>query len=94
MLKENAPVTVVAPALAGAQAAADQLKTYGYNVTGGLASTAPITAPVLVDLSKGKDPYTLHYLEEHYGIKAAVTSLPDGVTVPQDSAKFVIILSK
>ncbi len=94
LLKENAPVTVVAPTLAGAQAAAGQLKTYGYNVTGGLASTAPVTAPVLVDLSKGKDPYTLHYLEEHYEIKAAVTSLPDGVTVPQDSAKFVIILSK
>jgi len=89
LLKERASLTVLGPTTASATATATLLKGYGYNVTA--TGTAPgSTGPVVVDLSHGKDPYTRHYLEARYGVKAA-TSLPAGVRVTNGSTNFVII---
>ena len=93
LLKEHAPVTVVAPTTAGASATSDLLKTYGYNVTATAITTAPFTGPVLVNLSHNKYPFTLHYLEERYGVRA-VTTLPAGLTLAPGPVKFVIIVPK
>ena len=44
-----------------ATAVSDELKTYGYNVTG--TANAPASAyqqTVIVDLTKGRDKYTKH----------------------------------
>jgi len=91
--KENAPITVVNNTATQATAVATLLKTYGYNVTTTATTTQTGVAPVLVDLSHGKDPFTLHYLETRYNTKA-VAKLPAGVTVAMGAAKFVIIDSK
>lgn len=91
--KEHAAVTVLAPEQATAQAATDLLKSYGYNVTTTATTTQPLTAPVIVDLSHGKDAFTLHYLRNRYGVKA-VTSLPAGVSLTDPATKFVIMVPK
>jgi LCP family protein required for cell wall assembly len=94
LIKEHAPITVLAPTVASAIAAGDVLKTYGYNITATAANAAPAPAtPILVDLSHGHAPFTLHYLQTHLNV-TAVTSLPAGVTVAPGSAKFVIIEPK
>ncbi|HSX04990.1 MAG TPA: LCP family protein [Candidatus Saccharimonadales bacterium] len=93
IVKENAPITVLAPTTTGATADAALLKTYGYNVTTTAVTDQPVPTVMLVDLSKGKDPYTRHYLETRYNVKA-VTSLSDSISVNPGSAKFVIIESK
>jgi LCP family protein required for cell wall assembly len=94
LVKEHAAVTVLAPTVAGATADGETLKTYGYNITTTVANTATApTAPILVDLSHGKAPFTLHYLQTHFSV-TAVSSLPAGITVPAGSAKFVIIEPK
>ena len=93
--KENANITVLngagIPGLAATKA--DQLKYYGYNVT--TVDDAPsgdYTKTVIVDLTKGKKPYTKNYLEKRFGVKV-VTKLPDTAIQP-GSANFVIILGK
>jgi polyisoprenyl-teichoic acid--peptidoglycan teichoic acid transferase len=93
IVKEHAPVVVVGTTTGGATTTTTTLKNLGYNVvatqTGATGGTE-----TLVDLSNGKDPYTLHYLESRYGVKA-VKRLPAGVTIPASAdAKFVIIGSK
>jgi hypothetical protein len=93
IVKEHAAITVLAPVVTAAAADAATLTSYGYNVTGSAATQQTITAPVIVDKSKGKDPYTLHYLQNHFGVKA-VKTLPAGVTVANPNAKFVIIEPK
>ena len=94
ILKENAPVTVLAPTLASATIMSSELKTFGYNVTPpATSSAAQLGKPVLVDLSKGSLPYTRNYLEKRYGV-SAVTTVPAGVSLAQPSTKFVIILAK
>jgi polyisoprenyl-teichoic acid--peptidoglycan teichoic acid transferase len=93
VVKENAPITVTGATVAGAADVVATLKSYGYNVTASQVSQQPITQASVVDLSKGKDPYTLHYLEARYGVKA-VTAVPSGITVAPGSAKFVIIEPK
>jgi len=93
IVKENAPITVFDTTAASAAVAATTLKNYGYNITASLAASQPVTTPVVVDLSKGKDPYTRHYLEARYNVKA-VTSLPSGISITPGSAKFVIIEAK
>jgi len=94
LLKENASVAVLAPTAVGAASAGNLLKEYGYNVTTTAESAQTVAAPIVVDLSHGKNPFTQHYLEARYNTKAVAT-LPAGVMLPVGAnAKFVIILSK
>jgi LCP family protein required for cell wall assembly len=93
LVKENASISVVARTQAGATATANLLKNYGYNVTAAITTTQPIAPTTLVDLSKGTSPFTLHYLEDRYGIKV-VPSLPAGISLRDTSSKFVIIEPK
>jgi polyisoprenyl-teichoic acid--peptidoglycan teichoic acid transferase len=93
--KENAVITVlngtVTPGLAGEKA--NDLKTYGYNVTTVAdAPTQDYDKTVIVDLTKGKKPFTKNYLEKRLGVKAT-KKLPDSTIVPGD-ASFVIILGQ
>jgi polyisoprenyl-teichoic acid--peptidoglycan teichoic acid transferase len=95
IVKENANITVLngtdTPGLASQKA--DELKSYGYNVgTVDSAPTSSYTNTVIVDLSKGKDPYTKNYLEKRYGVKST-TTLPDN-TIKPGNASFVIILGQ
>jgi polyisoprenyl-teichoic acid--peptidoglycan teichoic acid transferase len=94
--KENAAVAIYnASSRAGlATSESTLLKSYGYNVTtveNAPNATDPATS-TLVDLSKGANKYTRHYLEERLGV-TAVSKLPAdyGITPPV-GAKFVIIL--
>jgi LCP family protein required for cell wall assembly len=93
LLKEKAPVTVLAPTQASAAATATTLKTYGYNVTTSAPTPHKVVAPTVVDVSGGKLPFTKHYLEARYKVQAT-TSIPDGLSIAPGSAKFVIIESK
>jgi len=93
IIKEHARVRILngttTPGVATAQS--NQLKALGYNVTG--AANTPNTGwseTMLIDLSKGKKPYTKHYLEQHYGVTAR-TKIPDD-TVVVNGADFVIIV--
>jgi len=96
ILKENAKLSLYnatdRPGLATSQAAL--LKEYGYNVikTDSPASSSNPPTTTIVDLSKGLDKYTLHYLEARYGV-TAVKKVPSnlGITPPLN-ASFVIIL--
>ncbi len=93
--KENAGVTVLAADATAAQTAGETLQSYGYNVVATDVVTGSFTKPVVVDLSGGKAPFTRHYLENRYGVKAG-TVLPAGVRLPEGARaggiKFVIIL--
>jgi len=94
VVKEHAPVAVMAPTLANANATSELLKEYGYDVVGAAATSQPIGTSQVIDLSHGSAPFTLHYLESRYATKA-VTTLPQGVVTPADSsAKFVIMVAK
>ena len=93
--KEAAAIDVlngtVTPGLATAKA--DNLKSYGYNVVKtDNAPTSDYTKTVIVDLTGGKKPYTQHYLEERYGVKA-VKALPDA-NIQATGADFVVILGQ
>ena len=94
--KENAGVAIYNATDTTGLATAEStlLKSYGYNIIKA-DSTATITSPgstTIVDLSKGQDKYTLHYLETRFGV-TAVTKLPsDAGITPPAGAKFVIIL--
>jgi len=93
LVKEKAPVAVLAPTNNAATAISTLLKNYGYTISStGVTSQAGLGS-VVVDLSNGKYPFTKHYLEERYNTKA-VTSLPSGVTLADANAKFVVITSK
>jgi LCP family protein required for cell wall assembly len=89
--KENAPITVLNGTTDTGLAATktNELKTYGYNVvdTGNAPTNYPQTT--IIDLSHGKDKYTLHYLEQRYGV-TATTTLPAGIQT--NGSDFVIIL--
>jgi LCP family protein required for cell wall assembly len=91
--KENAKITILnGTSIAGlATAKADELKSYGYNVTKvDNAPTATYGKTVVVDLTNGADKYTRHYLENRYGVKA-VTQIPDSSIQPA-GADLIIIL--
>jgi LCP family protein required for cell wall assembly len=98
LAKEDARVAVYnatdRAGLAGTEA--DVLKSYGYRVTT-VGNTASVTNPahtVLIDLTKGKDKYTRHYLEQRFGLSAR-TSLPkDAGVTPPAGTNFVIILGE
>ena len=96
--KENSQIAIYnATTINGlAAASADKLRSYGYNVTivdNTPSATNPSTTTI-VDLSRGADKYTRHYLEQRFNVKA-VTSMPKntGVTTPAGTT-FVIILGR
>lgn len=93
IVKEKAKVLVLngtlIPNLASAKAT--ELGTYGYNIVGsGNTPSSDWTRTQLIDLSRGKDKYTKHYLEQRLGVTAA-TSMPDN-TIQTNGADFVIIV--
>lgn len=93
ILKEHAKITVLngTPVNGLATAKADELKTYGYNVT--TVASAPTNGydqTILVDLTHGKDRYTKHYLEQRFNT-TATTTLPDTAIAP-NGADFILVL--
>jgi len=93
LVKEKAPIAVVGATNSGATTLGSTLKGYGYNVGSVSTTGQAVAATTVVDLSKGKAPYTKHYLESRFGVKS-VTSLPIGMAPPAPSTKFVIIEPK
>lgn len=95
LAKENGSLAILngttTPGLATAKS--DELKSYGYSVLRvGDAPTQAYAHTVLVDLTKGKKPFTRNYLEKRLGVKA-VTKLPDASIQPQ-GADFMVILGQ
>lgn len=95
IVKENATLTVlngtITPGRAGQKA--EELRSYGYNVgTVADAPTQNYERTVIVDLTKGKTPYTKNYLEKRLGVKVT-TKLPDTAIQP-GTASYVIILGQ
>lgn len=93
--KENGAIAVfngtATPGIATTKA--NDLKSYGYNVVAvDNAPTTDYTKTTIVDLTGGKKPFTQHYLEERFGVKA-VSKLPDE-TIQAQGADFVIILGQ
>lgn len=93
LAKENAVLAVLngtgTPGLATSKA--DQLKSYGYNVTTVAdAPTQDYTRTTLIDLTGGKKPFTKNYLEKRLGVKA-VAKLPDP-NIAAEGIDFVVIL--
>jgi hypothetical protein len=90
---ENASVAVyngtLSPGLAGTKA--EELKTYGYNITAvANPPTKDYTKTVIVDMRGGNKRYTRNYLEKRFNV-SAVNALPDA-TIQPGTADFVIIL--
>ncbi|MDB5160661.1 MAG: hypothetical protein JWO96_41 [Candidatus Saccharibacteria bacterium] len=96
--KENSQLAIYnATSIDGlATTSANKLKSYGYNVVT-IDNTPTQTNPattVIVDLTKGKDKYTKHYLEQRFNVKS-VSSLPAGAGItPPAGSSFVIILGR
>ena len=93
ILRENAGVAVVAPTEENAKQELTVLKGLGYTTTGtvkGGGATGTSQA-ILVDLSSDTSPYTLHYLENHYGKARPASVIPANVVVPEGT-QFVILL--
>jgi hypothetical protein len=68
----------------------DELKSYGYKVTGTEdAPTKDYQKTVIVDMRNGAKKYTKHYLENRFDT-TVTTKLPDGIT--PGTADFVIIV--
>ncbi len=95
LANENASIEVLngttIPGLA--TRTADDLKSYGYNIT--QIADAPSKGygqTTIVDLRNGAKKYTRHYLENRFSV-SAVTSLPDKSIIP-GNADFVIILGQ
>ncbi len=91
--KEDATIAVFnGTTTAGlASTKADELKSYGYNIS--KVANAPAqnyTQTVLVDLTNGQKKYTKGYLEKRFNV-TAVTTVPAGID-NSDGAEFVIIL--
>lgn len=94
LAKEKAPITVLNGSTADgiATVKADELKSYGYNVTKvDTAERQDFTQTIIVDLT-GKNKYTKNYLEKRYGVKVTRT-VPGGITISENQRKgFVIII--
>lgn len=89
LVKEKANVYVLASNEALRNQTVSTLNGYGYSMLGSsLAQTIP-SGVTIVDLSRGKAPYTQHYLQDRYGV-AATQALPTGIEVPT-AAQFVIL---
>jgi len=96
LAKENAKVLVLngTSEVGLADSVSTTLKSYGYNVVGtGDAPTQTYTKTTIVDLSKGKNKYTLNYLKKRYSGAKITTTLPDK-TIQTQNADFVIILGE
>ncbi len=96
LAKENGKVLVLngTENAGAATTASDVLKSYGYNVIGTTdAPTHAYTKTVIVDMTKGKKPYTAHYLKDRYHVSSVTTKLPDS-TINTQNADFVIILGE
>lgn len=94
LAKEDARVAVLnGTSIAGlASNTAEQLRTYGYNVTVvGDAPTQDYAQTMLIDVTNGKKPFTKNYLEKRLEVKAT-TRVPEGIQA-QD-VDFVIILGR
>lgn len=89
LVKEHASVYVVGASEALRAHTVTTLAGYGYYISGSSVDQAVPSGATIVDLSDGANPYTLHYLQDRYGI-AAQTTMPANVQVPAD-AQFVII---
>jgi LCP family protein required for cell wall assembly len=95
VVNENAPITILNGSNdpAAATKKAEELRSYGYNVgTVADAPTKTYQRTVLVDLSKGKKPYTKNYLQKRLGV-TATTTLPDTHIQP-GNASFAIIVGQ
>jgi len=96
LAKENAKVLVLngTSEVGLADSVSNTLKSYGYNVIGtGDAPTQSYTKTTIVDMSKGKNKYTLNYLKKRYNAAKTTTTLPDA-TIQTQNADFVIILGE
>lgn len=90
---ENASIMVLnGTTTAGlASQKADELKSFGYNITG--VANSPIkdlTTTLIVDMRSGQKKYTKNYLEKRFNVTTQ-TNLPDASISP-GNADFVIIL--
>ena len=93
--KESASIAVFNGSTTAGLAAkrAEDLKSYGYNITTvDNAPTKNYEKTILVDLTGGKKKYTQHYLEQRLKV-TAVTVVPD-VNINATGADFVIILGQ
>lgn len=96
--KENANIAIYnatnVVGMAGKQST--YLKSYGYNVTTVGNTPTPTSPPKtqIIDLTKGVDKFTKHYLEGRYHV-SATTNLPAnlGITPPAGTS-FVIIVGE
>jgi LCP family protein required for cell wall assembly len=96
LAKENARIAVLnGTATAGlATKKADELKSYGYNVTViDDAPTQDYTSTMFVDITNGQKPFTANYLKKRLGGVQITTKLPDPAILTQD-IDFVIILGQ
>jgi LCP family protein required for cell wall assembly len=96
--KENANIAIynatTVVGMAGKQST--YLKSYGYNVVTVGNTPTPTNPPKtqIIDLTKGADKYTKHYLEGRYGV-ASTTNLPASLGVtPPTGTNFVIIVGE
>jgi LCP family protein required for cell wall assembly len=91
--KENASILVLnGSGVAGAATQyADVLKGYGYNVVGtGDAPTQEYTDTEIINLKGSEKKYTKRYLEQRFGVQSS-SSLPAGITNPQNADIVIII---
>lgn len=98
LAKENSSLAVYNATdrvgLAGTESSV--LKSFGYRVTQ-VGNTATVTDPArttIIDLTKGKDKYTRHYLEQRFGSGARNGLPPDAGITPPAGTDFVIILGE
>lgn len=93
ILRENAGVAVIAPTEENAKQELTVLKGLGYTTTGTVkfGGATGTSQAILVDLSSNASPYTLHYLENHYGKARPASVIPANVVVPEGT-QFVILL--
>jgi LCP family protein required for cell wall assembly len=90
LVKERASVYVAAATEKLRVSTTELLSGYGYAVSGSTTTHDLPAGTTIVDLTDGAKPYTLHYLQDRYGI-AAVSDLPQGISVP-DGIQFAIII--
>lgn len=95
LAKENSSIAVYnATNTAGLAAkGANDLKSYGYNIT--TVANATVTNPantIVVDLTKGTHKYTKNYLEGRFGVTARSAVPPGSGITPPAGTNFVIIL--
>lgn len=99
LVKESAPLAVIAPTQTRADELTQTLTRLGYATMAGTVISSESHSSVnlagdvtLIDLSGSTAPYTRHYLEKRYQV-SATTKVPAGLHVPS-GAKFVILLAK